>query len=633
MLAVVGNLGLIFSFIAYVAAFCCGVSKHSSYTRKLNHSATILVLASFAILVYAYLVSDFSILNVYQNSHLSKPLIYKITGVWGNHEGSMLLWMLITAFYISSFQIYERELDSRIKSYSETILSAVGIAIAAYVLFASNPFDINQNIALDGMGMNPVLQDIAIIIHPPMLYFGYIGFSVVFALGMALLIRGNEVSRDEIITLSRWTIVSWCFLTGGIVLGGWWAYRELGWGGYWFWDPVENASLFPWMTGTALFHSLMVAEKRMKLFRWVLLLTQVTFILSLLGTFLVRSGLITSVHSFATDPKRGLFILSILSIASIISLGLYSFKAERFRTNPDFAAYSKENILLLNNILLCSALTSVLLGTIYPMIIEILGMKSITIGAPYFNYTFLPIMIFAMILAGLGVFVKWRNDNNIKRAKDYTALLIFAIICALLSVAFVGLANSLYAIIALTISLWLVISSVYSYILKCQFRLRLLPARICGMHLAHAGLGVMAIGITISSFYQVSLEHKMAKGSSVELGGYVFQHDGYEQVKASDYVALRAKFKVSDNNNNEHFDMNVEKRFYNVQKSMLSEASIDYSLARDVYIVIGGVDKNGSITVRFYIVPFVSFIWIGAIMMVLGGALCIPLRRAYIGAL
>ena len=599
----------------------------------------LLVLTAFLALTYAYVTSDFSLLNVVQNSHSAKPMLYKISGVWGNHEGSMLLWILILALFGAAVAVCGDNLPPTLRARVLSVQAWISIGFLTFSLFTSNPFARVFPAPLDGQDLNPLLQDPGLAFHPPMLYIGYVGFSMAFSFAIAALIEGR-VDAAWARWVRPWTLLAWCFLTAGIALGSWWAYYELGWGGWWFWDPVENVSFMPWLLGTALLHSAIVVEKRDALKVWTVLLAILTFSLSLIGAFIVRSGLLTSVHAFATDPERGLFILVLLLITIGGSLLLFALRAPTLKPGGLFAPVSREGALVLNNLLLATATATVFLGTLYPLFVEALGGEKVSVGPPFFNSTFVPIMVPLVAAMAVGPFLPWKRADlagvlpRLKLAAGCTVALIFALL-----VWFEG--GSVLAVFAMGLAAWLFAGSLSEWALRVKLfrssaketfgRIAGLPRSAHGMTLAHLGMAVAIAGMTASSVWQQEDVRIMKPGESLTLAGYDYRLDGVERGQGPNYVTDTATFTVS--RGGEVFTvLTPEKRHYPVQNMPTTEAAIYTTGLADLYAVIGDPDGRGGWTVRIYYEPLVPWIWIGCLMMVFGGLVSLSDRRFRIGA-
>jgi len=582
---------------------------------------------SFALmlLVMLRIQNDFSVENVLSHSNISMPLLYKITGTWGNHEGSMLLWAWVMAMFgwWLSLRRYD-EAGSDLQRKALVVQSLLLAGVLLFILLTSNPFARIFPPPPDGLALNPLLQDIALAMHPPMLYVGYVGFSMVFSLALALMLISPQKSLDmrrfaEMI--HPWIMVSWATLTLGIGLGSWWAYRELGWGGWWFWDPVENASLMPWLSGTALLHSNLVLKKRGLLAPWVVLLAIVTFGLSLLGTFLVRSGALTSVHSFANDPARGLYILGYIAVVMSAALLLYALRAQRFQAAEPMAPVSREGMIVINNLFVLTACATVVLGTMYPLVAEWLSGDRLTVGAPYFNATFLPLMSLALVFAALVPFMPWKKASlaeALRRCRP--ALLAVAAAAALV---LVSVSSKLpYAMAGFGLAVWLFVASLKW--LKQSEGARGRWAVFCG----HAGAAIMVAGITGVGLWKVNIERSLAPGEMMEIGGYSLTLERIEELRMPNYHALRGYVQAAHGKHEQPILLKPEYRTYDIRGATTSEASLYGTFLYDLYVVAGEKQADGTMALRAYFVPMISFIWIGFVLIGLAGFLSLARRHA-----
>lgn len=578
------------------------------------------IAVSFAILMNAFIMDDFSVKYVANNSNTQLPTIFKIAGVWGAHEGSLLLWALILSIWSVAVSIFSKRLPSEVLNHILIVLGFISVGFLLFLLFTSNPFELLIIAPSEGRELNPLLQDFGLAIHPPMLYMGYVGMAVPFAFVLSSLIRGNLDSTW--LRWSRpWTLIAWAFLTFGITLGSWWAYYELGWGGWWFWDPVENASFMPWLVATALVHSLSVSEKRGAFKHWTVLLAISGFSLSLLGTFLVRSGILTSVHSFAADPARGLFILIFLILVVGGSLILYAFRAAQMRGNNNFSAISRESGLLINNILLVAAMLSVFLGTLYPLLLDALGLGKISVGAPYFDAVFVPIMVPAVIAMAIAPFLRWKKDNAVRIKKQLSKLWISII---LLFVATLFIAQNVFILLAYCLFIWLTLHSLILLIQRINKK-GSVTMSFLGMLLAHVGIGVFLLGATVTTQNGVERDIKMEINESVNIEGYKFTFKGVEAFAERNYQGYKGHVEVHFENN-KITDLRPEKRQYNTGMPM-TEAAIDPSLYRDIYVALGEPLEGNSWSLRIYYKPLVRCIWLGGILITIGALLAAFDRR------
>ena len=596
------------------------------------------VLVAFLALMHAYVSSDFSVLNVFQNSHSAKPLLYKISGVWGNHEGSMVLWVLILALFGAAVATFGTNLPPALRARVLAIQGLIGTGFLLFIVFTSNPFARVFAPPADGSDLNPLLQDPGLAFHPPFLYLGYVGFSMAFSFAVAALIEGR-VDAAWARWVRPWTLAAWCGLTIGIAMGSWWAYYELGWGGWWYWDPVENASFMPWLAGTALLHSATVVEKRDALKSWTILLAIVTFSLSLIGTFLVRSGILVSVHTFANDPERGVFILMILVLVIGGSLVLYALRAPRLATGGIFAPVSREGGLILNNLLLTTATVTVFLGTLYPLILDAVGGGKISVGPPYFNATFVPIMTPVVVAMAIGPMLTWKRGDIPGALARLRAAFVAAAVVAL-ATWYLFSDGPVLAVLGMALAAWLVVGTLAELadrlklfrtsLMDSLARARHLPRAAYGMSIAHAGLGILIAGVTASSAWQVESIQVMRPGDSVEVAGYTFNFEGVRGIQGPNYRADRAAFLVTrDGGTVAH--LTPEKRFYPVTQSQTTEAGIHTTWLADLYAVVGEPDGNGGSSTRLYHNPLVPWIWVGAIVMALGGMVSLSDRRHRVG--
>ena len=591
------------------------------------------VALAFICLTYSFINNDFSVLYVASNSNSALPLIYRISAVWGGHEGSLLLWGFMLAGWGMAVSVFSKHLPDEMVARVLAVLGLVAVGFFLFMLLTSNPFERLLPAAVDGRDLNPLLQDPGLAIHPPMLYMGYVGFSVAFAFAIAALL-GGRLDATWARWSRPWTTVAWVFLTMGIALGSWWAYYELGWGGWWFWDPVENASFMPWLVGTALMHSLAVTEKRGGFKNWTVLLAIFAFSLSLLGTFLVRSGVLTSVHAFATDPERGIFILGFLAVVIGSSLMLFAWRAPSVGQGGKFELVSRESFLLLNNVLLVVAAGTVLLGTIYPLVLDALGLGKLSVGPPYFESVFVPLMAPLVFLMGVGPMARWKKSELPDLVTRLRWGFASAVVIALLLPIVVGHWTPMISL-GLLLAFWVMISG----FLNLRERLRAsnqeggvlaklgaLPRSYWGMQLAHMGIGIFIIGVVGVGGYAEEKDVRMEVGDTTEVGGYVFRFDGVKQVPGPNYTAFRGQVYVTKNGSPVNV-MHPEKRTYKVQGMPMTEAAIDTGLTRDLYVSLGEPVSNGAWSVRVYHKPFVDWIWGGCFIMALGGFLAISDRR------
>ncbi|MDP2143865.1 MAG: heme lyase CcmF/NrfE family subunit [Gallionella sp.] len=583
-------------------------------------------------LTYAFVANDFSVLYVAQHSNTQLPTIYRISAVWGGHEGSLLLWAFLLSVWTLAVALYSKHLPEEMVARVLGVMGLIAVGFLLFMLLTSNPFDRLLPAAADGRDLNPLLQDPGLVIHPPMLYMGYVGFSVAFAFAIAALL-GGRLDATWARWSRPWTTVAWVFMTLGIALGSWWAYYELGWGGWWFWDPVENASFMPWLIGTALMHSLAVTEKRNAFKSWTVLLAITAFSLSLLGTFLVRSGVLTSVHSFASDPKRGIFILTFLVIVIGVSLLLFAWRAPKIGLGGKFDPLSRESLLLSNNVLLSVAAASVFIGTLYPLFMDALGQGKLSVGPPYFEAVFVPLMIPMILMMGLGPLARWKKVDAPELAKRVRWAFGAALVIALLLPLTMGEWNVMVSL-GLLLAFWIITSvslSLYERLAgRDDFMQRLHGQSLSyyGMQLAHLGVAVFIIGVTMVKGYETERDVRMDVGDVLNTGGYEFRFNGVTEEQGPNYVAGRGHVTISKDGK-VVTELYPEKRQYNVSGMPMTEAAIDAGVLGDLYVSLGEPipDSNGAWAVRVYIKPFVDWIWAGCLLMSLGGVLAISDRR------
>ena len=592
-----------------------------------------LVALSFGCLAYAFISNDFSVDYVAQHSNTRLPVEYRFAAVWGGHEGSILLWALMLGFWSVGVALFSAHLPQRIVARVLGVMALVSIGFLVFMLAASNPFTRLLPGPEDGADLNPLLQDPGMVFHPPLLYAGYVGFSVAFAFSIAALIDGRLDATWARWT-RPWTIAAWSFLTLGIALGSFWAYYVLGWGGWWFWDPVENASFMPWLVGTALMHSLAVAEKRGTFKAWTVLLAIMAFSLSLLGTFLVRSGVLNSVHAFATDPRRGIFILGLLSIVIIASLLLFALRAHRVGLGGRFDPVSRETMLLANNVLLAVAAAAVLLGTLYPLALDALSLGKISVGPPYFDSVFLPLMAPAIILMGIGPLAKWRHDSMNELARKLGWQAIIAVVAAAIVPFLLGHWSGA-VFVGLLLAFWVALTTVTAFRLRIagadggqelRRRIRSQSSAYYGMLLAHFGVAIFILGVTVSKGYELESDVKMNVGDTTELGGYKFALKALEEVAGPNYNAARAVVDVTQNGN-PVATLTPEKRIYTVRNMPLTDAAINARPMRHLYVSMGEQLGQQSWIIHIQYKPLVGWIWGGCILMALGGAMAAMDRR------
>jgi cytochrome c-type biogenesis protein CcmF len=597
-------------------------------------------LTSFALLVTLHVTSDFSVANVFENSHSMKPLIYKITGVWGNHEGSMLLWVSILALFGGLVAAFGNNLPLSLRARVLAVQAWIASAFYLFILITSNPFARLANPPLEGRDLNPVLQDIGLAVHPPMLYLGYVGFSISFSFAVAALLEGR-IDAAWARWVRPWTLMAWIFLTLGIAMGSYWAYYELGWGGWWFWDPVENASLMPWLAGTALLHSALVMEKRNALKVWTILLSILTFSLSLLGTFLVRSGVLTSVHAFATDPSRGIFILVILCAFIGGSLTLFAGRASALKQGGLFAPISREGALVLNNLLLTTACATVFVGTLYPLALEVLTGEKISVGAPFFNLTFGPLFLPLLIAVPFGPMLAWKRGDLLGAAQRLTAAGIAALVGLAIAWAWAR-GGSALAPLAIALAVFVITGAVVDLVeriglarvpfVNALHRARGLPRSQWGTAFAHAGLGVALIGIVCETTWNSEYIGTMYPGDVRPIAGYELTFDGMKQRQGPNFNEVVSTFKVSGEGGKPLAVMTPSKRTFTTRGMSTTEAALMTRGVSQLYISLGDATNDGGIAVRVYHKPLVLLIWFGPVLMAFGGLLSLSDRRLRVGA-
>jgi cytochrome c-type biogenesis protein CcmF len=588
-------------------------------------------------LMHAYVTSDFSVINVIENSHTDKPLLYKITGVWGNHEGSMLLWVFMLSLCAAAVALFSDNLPPALRARVLAVQGMIAVGFLLFILLTSNPFLRAFPPAPNGRGLNPVLQDPGLAFHPPFLYLGYVGFSVAFAFAVAALIEGR-VDAAWARWVRPWTLASWCALTVGIAMGSWWAYYTLGWGGWWFWDPVENASFMPWLVGTALIHSSIVVEKRDTLKSWTILLAIITFSLSLVGTFLVRSGVLTSVHAFATDPERGTFILLLLIVAIGGSLTLYAVRAPALKGGGLFAPISREGSLVLNNVLLSCGCATVFLGTLYPLFLDAMNGPKLSVGFPFFNRTFAPMMVPMIIAVGIGPMLAWKRGDLLGALQRLWVAYIATGLTVLVAF-YVTYGGPVLAVLGLGLAAWLFAAVLTEFAERIRlFRAPLrdsasraihLPRSAYGMTFAHLGLAVSVAGFAASAFAQEAIEI-VRPGGSIAIAGYTLTLEHVDRVQGANFVADDASILVTSNGNTVA-TLHPQRRFFPLQKQTTGETAIRTNLLADLYVALGDTDTKGAWTIRVYWKPLVPWIWMGAIIMAFGGVVSLSDRRWRVG--
>ncbi len=644
MIPELGNFALILAaIVALVLGTLPLIGAHTNrlawiaVARPAASAMALLVTFSFVCLAHAFVTSDFSVIYVAQHSNSLLPLQYRIAAVWGGHEGSLLLWMLMLTWWAFGVAMLSRQLPDSMVARVLGTLGLVAFGFMLFILITSNPFERLLPGAVEGKDLNPLLQDFGLVIHPPLLYMGYVGFSVAFAFAIAALLSG-QLDAAWARWSRPWTMAAWVFLTLGIAMGSWWAYYELGWGGWWFWDPVENASFMPWLVGTALIHSLAVTEKRGSFKNWTVLLAISAFSLSLLGTFLVRSGVLTSVHAFATDPTRGIFILVFLVAVIGSSLALFAWRAPKVGLGGRFGLISRESLLLTNNVLLVVACATVLLGTLYPLLIDALAIGKISVGPPYFNAVFVPVMTPVLFLMAIGPFANWKEASIPEILRTLRWAFVVAVVVAIAVPLIYGAWTPLTAI-GLLLAAWVTLAALISFVgrvqqtragrsfLSAAFNQ---PRSFVGMNIAHIGIAVFVVGVTMVSSFQEEKDVKMAPGETVTVAGYTFTFNGVRSVQGPNYLAAQGDFDLAVNGKFQR-KMNPEKRNYQSSSMPMTEAAIDAGLLRDIYVSLGEpIDRDkpeAEWAVRVYYKPFVDWIWGGCLLMALGGLLAMLDRR------
>jgi cytochrome c-type biogenesis protein CcmF len=629
MIPEIGHFALILSLLAALTLGILpligaerGNATWVALARPAAQTEFLLIAIAFGCLSWAFYANDFSVGYVAQHSNSLLPTMYRLAAVWGGHEGSLLLWVLMLAGWTLAVALFSHQLPEVMVARVLGVLGLVACGLLLFILLTSNPFERLLPAAGDGRDLNPLLQDPGLVFHPPMLYMGYVGFSVAFAFAIAALLAG-QLDAAWARWSRPWTTAAWIFLTLGIALGSWWAYYELGWGGWWFWDPVENASFMPWLMGTALIHSLAVTEKRGSFKNWTVLLAIGAFSLSLLGTFLVRSGVLTSVHAFASDPRRGIFILALLAVVVGTSLSLFAWRAPKVSLGGAFALISRETLLLANNVLLVVACGSVLLGTLYPLIIDALNLGKLSVGAPYFNSVFVPIMVPLLFLIAVGPIARWKHADLKEIGRR---LIIVAAIALIAGVGLPLLAGGWTPLVAigLLMAVWIAAAGVMQ--IAERLKTGSAPRSFWGMQVAHLGVAIFVVGVTMVGGYQEEKDVRMAPGDTVAIGTYTFTFVGIRESEGPNYVASVGDVDLSENGKIIR-RMNPEKRNYHTSSMPMTEAAIDTGFTRDVYVSLGEPLPDGAWAVRVYYKPFVDWIWFGCLFMALGGLLAASDRR------
>ncbi len=640
MIVELGHFALILAFGVAILQMVVPLSgAHKGWRNWMEMAAPaataqfLLVGFSFLALTWAFLVSDFSVQLVVANSHSDKPWLYKLTGVWGNHEGSLLLWILILALFGAAAGWFGRNLPLPLKARVLGVQASIGVAFLAFLLFTSNPFLRLDVAPLNGRDLNPLLQDPGLAFHPPFLYLGYVGLSMAFSFAVAALLEG-KVDAAWARWVRPWTLAAWVFLTVGIALGSWWAYYELGWGGFWFWDPVENASFMPWLLAAALLHSAVVVEKREALKSWTVLLAILAFGFSLLGTFIVRSGVLTSVHAFASDPTRGVFILAILVVFTGGALTLYAVRAGALEAKGLFGVVSRESALVLNNVLLAVAAFVVFVGTMWPLVAEMVFGRVLSVGPPFFDAAFTPFMVAVALALPVGSLLAWKRGDLRRGLRQLLPAALLALALAALAFA-VGTGRTALAPVGAALGAWVILGAATDLWLRTgrsgASRLLRLPRSDWGKALSHAGLGVTVLGVSLLMAWQEEDIRTVAFGEAFEVGAYTLTLQGVDQVEGPNYASLMGDVVVA-RDGRPVARLFPEKRFYPVARMPTTEAAIDNGLWRDLYVVLGDPQEGGGYAVRTYVKPFANWIWGGAILMALGGALSLSDRRMRVAA-
>ena len=647
MIAEAGHFALVLAlFVALIQSTLPMIGAHRgnavwmSLDKPSAFSQFLLIAFAFGALTYSHVVSDFSVLNVVQNSHSLKPMLYKVSGVWGNHEGSLLLWVLILSAFGCAVAVFGSNLPPTLRARVLGVQAMISVGFYLFMLLTSNPFERVFPPAMDGQDMNPLLQDPGLAFHPPFLYLGYVGFSMAFSFAIAALIEGR-VDAAWARWVRPWTLAAWSFLTVGIALGSWWAYYELGWGGWWFWDPVENASFMPWLAGTALLHSAVVVEKRDTMKAWTIFLAILAFSMSLLGTFLVRSGVLTSVHAFATDPERGVFILLLLVIVIGGSLALFAVRGPALKSTGVFKPISREGGLLLNNLVMSTGCAVVLLGTLYPLFLDAIGGSKVSVGPPFFNSVFIPLMIPMFIAMAFGPLMSWKRSDLVQAA---LRLKVAFLATGLATAAVLAWANDgpFFGMVGLALAVWLFFATLVELaeriklfkipIADSLLRLWRQPRASWGMTLAHLGMAIAIAGMAGAGGWKVESIQVMKPGETVNVAGYDYTFLGARQGQGPNYTIIAGEFEVTKDGN-PVVSLHAEKRNYPVRQMPTTEAAIHSLFVGDLYAVIGDPEgSDGGFVTRLYFNPLVAWMWVGALIMVFGGAVSISDRRYRIGA-
>jgi cytochrome c-type biogenesis protein CcmF len=631
MIPELGHFALIIAFaitIVQSVVPLIGAAKNNATLMSLARPAALTQLLfvglAYAALTHAFIVHDFSVLYVSQHSNLVQPLMYRISGVWGSHEGSLLLWSLILSIWTVAVAVYSRNLPEILMARVLSVMAMISTGFLAFMLFTSNPFERIFPMPADGSELNPLLQDPGLIIHPPLLYMGYVGFSVAFAFAVAALL-GGKLDATWARWSRPWTTIAWSFLTIGIALGSWWAYNELGWGGWWFWDPVENASFMPWLVGTALIHSLASTEKRGVFKSWTVLLAILAFSLSLLGTFIVRSGVLVSVHAFATDPARGVFILAFLIVVVGGSLALYAWRSETVISSGRFKWFSRESALLLNNIIFLTAAAAVFVGTMYPLVMDAFGLGKISVGRPYFDTMFALVAIPLALLLGVGPSIRWKGDSWSRIARRLSLMFVVSLLLGLLLPFMFEDELNLATGLGLAAALWIAITTLKDLFSRLAQKMRL-SLSYAGMVMAHLGVAFFIAGVTVTMTYDIEKDLRMVPGSSYNIAGYDFRFLGTRKVQGENYVADEAVIEIWSDGEKTG-ELFPQKRVYSGKSSPMTDASIDKTFFRDLYGALGEELEGGAWSMRMYYKPLIRWIWLGCILMTIGGVLAVSDRR------
>jgi cytochrome c-type biogenesis protein CcmF len=644
--AELGHFAVLLAFVvAFIQSFVPLIGAHKNWAGWMDVARpaavlqAALLLFAFGVLTQAFVVSDFSVQLVASNSHSLKPMLYKVTGVWGNHEGSMLLWVLILAIYGALVALFGVNIPKRLQARVLSVQAMIGLAFLAFLIFTSNPFERLPNPPFDGKDLNPLLQDPGLAFHPPFLYFGYVGLSMTFSFAIAALIEGR-VDAAWARWVRPWALLAWITLTIGIALGSWWAYYELGWGGWWFWDPVENASFMPWLLSVALLHSAVVVEKRDTLKAWTVLLAILGFSFSLIGTFIVRSGVITSVHAFANDPERGVFILMILIVAIGGALTLFAARAEKLRSMSSFSTISRESALVMNNLLLVVATIVVFVGTLWPLFAELTTGRKLSVGAPFFDVAFTPFMILLVMILPIGAMFPWKRAKLTQNIRPLGGALALSVALGA-AVWVLQTGGRMLAPVGIVLATWVILGAIADLGVRANFkrngvlgglrRVSKLPLADWGKAVAHAGMGLTIFGIATVTAWELEDIRTANVGDIIPVGEFEFRLNGVEDVNGKNYRAEVGDF-TAFKDGKEVATLRPEKRFYPVQAMTTTEAAIDIGITRDLYLVLGDKQADGSWAVRTYIKPFTNWIWIGSIVMALGGILSMVDRRYRVGA-